>query len=210
MLDGLELQVAEGEMVAVIGASGSGKTTLLQILGLLDRPTDGELYFRQKALSGCSLNEVTGIRNREVGFVWQFHNLLPEFTALENIGMPLRIRGLSPVEADNRASELLAEVGLEHRAGHRPGELSGGEQQRVALARALAGQPALLLADEPTGSLDHKTGDMVFRLIEQLHGAHQLTSIIATHNHGFAQRCQRVLELENGRLRPFEHSSREV
>jgi lipoprotein-releasing system ATP-binding protein len=202
VLDQLNLEVAQGEMVAVVGESGAGKTTLLQILGLLDRPTSGEIYFNERALSGCSLNEVTGIRNRQIGFVWQFHYLLPEFSALENVSMPLRIRGVSPEEAEQRGCELLAEVGLADRAGHRPGELSGGEQQRVALARALAGRPKLLLADEPTGSLDFRTGDMVFRLIEQLHRSYQLTSIIATHNYSFARRCQKVLELENGRLRP--------
>lgn len=153
VLDQLNLEVARGEMIAVIGESGAGKTTLLQILGLLDRPTSGELYFEEKPLSGCSLNQVTEIRNRSIGFVWQFHYLLPEFNALENVSMPLRIRGLSSEQAEQRGQELLAEVGLAERASHRPGELSGGEQQRVALARALAGRPSLLLADEPTGSL---------------------------------------------------------
>jgi len=207
VLDRLNLEVTQGEMIAIIGESGAGKTTLLQILGLLDRPTSGELYFEQRPLSSCNLNEVTGVRNRSIGFVWQFHYLLPEFTALENVSMPLRIRGADPREAEQRGRELLAEVGLAERAGHRPGELSGGEQQRVALARALAGRPSLLLADEPTGSLDFKTGDMVFRLIEQLHRSYQLTSIIATHNLGFARRCQRILELEDGRLRPAANLS---
>lgn len=207
VLDQLNLEVARGEMVAVIGESGAGKTTLLQILGMLDRPTSGELYFDERPLSSRSLNEATEIRNRSIGFVWQFHYLLPEFTALENVGMPLRIRGAGPEEAERRGRDLLAEVGLADRAGHRPGELSGGEQQRVALARALAGRPSLLLADEPTGSLDFKTGDMIFRLIEQLHRSYQLTSILATHNLGFARRCQRVLELENGRLRPAANLS---
>lgn len=202
VLDGLDFEVASGEMVAIMGASGSGKTTLLQILGMLDRPTSGELYFQQKALSGCSLEEVTELRNRQMGFVWQSHYLLPEFTALENVSMPLRIRGMPPAETEAAGRELLAEVGLADRAEHRPGELSGGEQQRVALARALVGRPALLFADEPTGSLDLKTGDMVFSLLEQLHRTYRLTSIIATHNPGFAERCQRVMALDNGRLQP--------
>lgn len=202
VLDGLNLEVARGEMVVIMGASGAGKSTLLHLLGTLDTPTDGEIYFNEKALSGNSLDEVTSLRNREVGFVWQFHYLLPEFTALENVSMPLRIRGVAPKEAEQRGRELLAEVGLAERAGHRPGELSGGEQQRVALARALVGRPSLLLADEPTGNLDAKTGEMVFRLIEQLHHTYQLTSIIATHNASFARACPRVLELESGRLRP--------
>jgi lipoprotein-releasing system ATP-binding protein len=202
VLGGLDLEVAHGEMVAIIGASGAGKSTLLHILGTLDRPSGGEIYFKEKALSGCRVEELAGLRNREMGFVWQFHYLLPEFTALENVAMPLRLRGVNPAEADQQGRELLAEVGLAERATHRPGELSGGEQQRVALARALVGRPSLLLADEPTGNLDQKTGDMVFRLIQRLHRDYHLTSIIATHNLGFAQRCDRVLELEDGRLKP--------
>jgi lipoprotein-releasing system ATP-binding protein len=204
-LDGLNLEVARGEMVAVIGESGAGKSTLLHILGTLDTPTAGEVYFYERTISGWSLNEVAGLRNREIGFVWQFHYLLPEFSALENVTMPLRLRGVAPAAAEQRGRELLGEIGLAERANHRPGELSGGEQQRVALARALVGRPSLLLADEPTGNLDLRTGGMMFRLIEQLHRTYNLTSIIATHNAMFAQRCQRVLRLENGRLRPVEN-----
>ncbi len=198
----LHLEVTRGEMLAIMGASGSGKSTLLQILGTLDRPTAGEVYFSEQAFSGWTENEVTRFRNREVGFVWQFHYLLPEFSALENVSLPLRIHGVWPAEAEQRGRELLAEVGLAQRAQHRPGELSGGEQQRVALARALVGRPSLLLADEPTGSLDYKTANMVLDLIEQLHRRYQLTSVIATHNVAVAQRCQRVLQLEAGRLQP--------
>ena len=201
-MDELHLEVTRGEMLAIMGASGAGKSTLLQILGTLDRPTVGELYFSEQAFSGWTANEVTRFRNREVGFVWQFHYLLPEFSALENVSLPLRIHGVWPAEAERRGRELLAEVGLAQRAQHRPGELSGGEQQRVALARALVGRPSLLLADEPTGSLDYKTANMVLDLIEQLHRRYQLTSVIATHNVAVAQRCQRVLQLEAGRLQP--------
>ncbi len=201
-MDELHLEVTRGEMLAIMGASGAGKSTLLQILGTLDRPTAGELYFSEQAFSGWTANEVTRFRNREVGFVWQFHYLLPEFSALENVSLPLRIHGVWPAEAERRGRELLAEVGLAQRAQHRPGELSGGEQQRVALARALVGRPSLLLADEPTGSLDYKTANMVLDLIEQLHRRYQLTSVIATHNVAVAQRCQRVLQLEAGRLQP--------
>ena len=202
VLEQLNLEVAQGEMLAIMGESGAGKSTLLQILGTLDRPTTGEVYFSEKAFSGWTGSEVARFRNREVGFVWQSHFLLPEFSALENVSLPLRIRGVRPAEAEQRGRELLAEVGLAQRGQHRTGELSGGEQQRVALARALVGRPSLLLADEPTGSLDFKTANMVLDLIEQLHGRYQLTSLFATHNVAVAQRCQRVLQLEGGRLQP--------
>ena len=201
VLEGLNLEVARGEMVAVMGESGAGKSSLLHLLGTLDRPTEGEVYFLEKAFSGWSWSEVSRFRNREIGFVWQFHYLLPEFSALENVTMSLRIRGVRPAEAEQRGRELLAEVGLAERAQHRPGELSGGEQQRVALARALVGGPSVLLADEPTGNLDVKTANMVLDLIQQLHRRYQLTSVIATHNSAVAQRCQRVLRLEGGSLR---------
>jgi len=186
VLDGLALEVERGEMIAVIGESGAGKSTLLHVLGTLDTPTSGELYFDDRDVCSWDREQVADFRNRETGFVWQFHYLLPEFSALENVSMPLRIRGTPPAEAERRGRESLAEVGLAERVDHRPGELSGGEQQRVALARALVGRPSLLLADEPTGNLDVRTGDMVFRLIEQLHRTHHLTSIIATHNQAFA------------------------
>ena len=202
VLEQLNLEVAQGEMLAIMGESGAGKSTLLQILGTLDRPTTGEVYFSEKAFSGWTGREVARFRNREVGFVWQSHYLLPEFSALENVSLPLRIRGVRPEEAKQRGRELLAEVGLAQRGQHRTGELSGGEQQRVALARALVGRPSLLLADEPTGSLDSKTANMVLDLIEKLHGRYQLTSLFATHNVAVAQRCQRVLQLEGGRLQP--------
>lgn len=211
VLENLNLEVARGEILAIVGESGAGKSTLLHILGTLDRPTNGEVYFSGEAFSGWTGSQVAEFRNREIGFVWQFHYLLPEFSALENVTMPLRMRGVRPVEAEERGRELLAEVGLAERVQHRPGELSGGEQQRVALARALVGRPSLFLADEPTGNLDFKTGDMVFGLIEQLHRTYHLTSVIATHNPAFAQRCQRIVQLEGGRLRPVERlAGREV
>lgn len=204
VLDNLDVEVAEGEMVAVIGESGAGKTTLLQIVGTLDTATSGEIYFRDRVLFPRNWSsDVADFRNREIGFVWQFHYLLPEFTALENVIMPLRIRGTPHAEAESRGREVLTEVGLAGRVQYRPGELSGGEQQRVALARALVGKPSLLLADEPTGNLDPRTGDMVFRLIENLHRTYQLTSIIATHNLAFAAATAargRVFQLEGGRL----------
>ena len=200
VLDGLDLEVRNGEMLAVVGESGAGKSTLLQILGTLDTPSNGELYFESVRISGLSEDQVSDLRNREIGFVWQLHHLLPEFTAEENVAFPLRLRGAGAAEAAEKARQVLEEVGLDARRHHRPGQLSGGEQQRVALARALANGPSLLLADEPTGNLDQRTGDMVFALIEQLHQTHNLTSIIVTHNPAFARRCHRVVELTGGRL----------
>ncbi len=201
VFEGLNLEVAPGEMLAVIGESGVGKSTLLHLLGALDRPTSGAIYFCLQAISSFDERELADFRNREIGFVWQLHYLLPEFTAQENVALPLRIRGAAAREAEERAAELLKEVGLGGRLRHRPGELSGGEQQRVALARALVNRPSLLLADEPTGNLDQRTGEMVFGLIEQLHQTHRLTSVLVTHNPWFAGRCHRVLELRDGRLR---------
>lgn len=206
VFENLHLEVSEGEMLAIVGESGAGKSTLLHLLGALDSPSDGEIYFRVNAISHCSEEELARLRSEEIGFLWQFHYLLPEFTAQENVALPLRIIGVPAREAEERAEGLLREVGLGARLKHRPGELSGGEQQRVALARAVVNRPSLLLADEPTGNLDLKTGDMVFRLIEQLHAAHRLTSVLVTHNLAFARRCHRVLELQNGQLRPWLES----
>jgi lipoprotein-releasing system ATP-binding protein len=196
----LNFSLRPGEMAAIVGASGSGKSTLLHLLGALDRPTAGEVYFEGKALGGLSGREAAEFRNREAGYVWQFHYLLPEFTALENVALPLLARGESKGQALGAAREWLKEVGLEDRAGHRSGELSGGEQQRVALARALVTGPKLLLADEPTGDLDAGTADGVFSLIRRLHTSHGLTSILVTHNQDLAWRCDRVLRLKEGRL----------
>jgi len=198
LFENLSFQVAKGEMLAIVGESGAGKSTLLHILGALDSASAGDVYCANLRLSSLSQDEAAGFRNREVGFVWQFHYLLPEFTALENVAMPLLLRGAAPGEAEKAASQWLQQVGLGQRSHHRSGELSGGEQQRVALARALIVEPKLLLADEPTGDLDSRTAESVFELISRLHHEHQLTSLIATHNFAFARRCHRVMRLQRG------------
>jgi len=200
LFENLSFQVAKGEMLAIVGESGAGKSTLLHILGALDRASGGDVYCANLRLNTLSEAAAAEFRNREIGFVWQFHYLLPEFTALENVAMPLLLRDSSWQEAQREAMRWLREVGLEQRAEHRAGELSGGEQQRVALARSLITQPKLLLADEPTGDLDGQTADSVFELIARLHRECQLTSLIATHNLAFARRCQRVLRLKDGRV----------
>jgi len=195
LFENLSFQVAKGEMLAIVGESGAGKSSLLHILGALDRASAGNVYCAQSPLSTLSDDEAADFRNREIGFVWQFHYLLPEFTALENVAMPLLMRQRPWPQAQGEASHWLREVGLEPRAHHRSGELSGGEQQRVALARALITRPKVLLADEPTGDLDARTAESVFALISRLHRDYQLTSLIATHNFGFARRCHRVMPL---------------
>jgi lipoprotein-releasing system ATP-binding protein len=200
VLDHLSFDVAQGERLALVGESGAGKSTLLHLLGGLDSPTTGTIYYKSKDISGLGDSDLADFRNREVGFVWQIHYLLPEFTALENVMMPLLIRGGSQAEAASASMARLEEVGLGARTGHRAGELSGGEQQRVALARALVANPSVLLADEPTGNLDFRTGEMIFDLLTDLHRSHQLTSIFVTHNLSFAGRCDRVLRLEAGSL----------
>jgi lipoprotein-releasing system ATP-binding protein len=198
----LDLEVRRGEMLALIGESGAGKSTLLHLLGGLDTPSGGTIYYGSKELSGLGDAERADFRNREIGFVWQIHYLLPEFTALENVSMPLLIRGLPRAEAASEAHARLDEVGLGARSHHRAGELSGGEQQRVVLARALVGRPSVLLADEPTGNLDFRTGEMIFELLEGLHRTHHLTSVFVTHNLSFARRCSRILNLERGGFGP--------
>jgi lipoprotein-releasing system ATP-binding protein len=200
LFENLTFQVAKGEMLAIVGESGAGKSTLLHIVGTLDSPSAGDVYCAHLRLSSLSQDDAADFRNREVGFVWQFHYLLPEFTALENVAMPLLLRGNPRGQAESEASRWLREVGLEQRSHHRSGELSGGEQQRVSLARALITQPKLLLADEPTGDLDEGTAGTVFELISRLHSDHQLTSLVATHNLAFARRCHRVLRLQKGRM----------
>jgi lipoprotein-releasing system ATP-binding protein len=200
LFDNLSFQVGKGEMVAIVGESGAGKSTLLHILGALDRPSGGDVYCAQLKLRTLSDEAAAVFRNRQVGFVWQFHYLLPEFTAVENVAMPLLVGGRGRREAEAEAEQWLREVGLQDRAQHRPGELSGGEQQRVALARALITHPQLLLADEPTGDLDNRTAETVFALIAKLHRGYGLTSLMATHNLAFARRCDRVLRLHHGRL----------
>ena len=200
LFENLTFQVAKGEMLAIVGESGAGKSTLLHILGALDRASAGDVYFARIRLSSLSEVGAAEFRNREIGFVWQFHYLLPEFTAVENVAMPILLRSGSRSQAQAEASRWLGEVGLQQRGHHRSGELSGGEQQRVALARALITRPKLLLADEPTGDLDNRTADSVFDVIASLHREYQLTSLIATHNFGFARRCHRVLRLHQGRV----------
>jgi len=193
-------------MLAIVGESGTGKSSLLHVLGTLDRPSEGDIYCAQLSLKSLSDEAAADFRNREIGFVWQFHYLLPEFDALENVAMPLLARGENPKQAQARAAEWLREVGLGDRMHHRSGELSGGEQQRVALARALVTGPKLLLADEPTGDLDSGTAERIFDLIARLHLQHQLTSIIVTHNMDFARRCGRILRLHGGRLEEIARS----
>ncbi len=200
VLDDLWLDVREGERLAIIGSSGAGKSTLLHLLGGLDRPSTGRIYFGHRDIAGLSEAALADFRNRELGYLWQNPSLLPEFSALENVMMPLLIRGVHREEAATQAETRLDEVGLQTRKFHRAGELSGGEQQRVALARALAGNPRVLLADEPTGSLDQRTGEMIFSLLADLHNSHGLTSVFVTHNLRFASKCDRILELKNGRL----------
>ena len=196
----LDLEVLSGEMVAIVGQSGAGKSTLLHILGALDAPTAGTVHCASTDVAALNPRRSAAFRNREVGYVWQFHYLLPEFSALENVAMPLLARGINRREALAMAANWLREVELSDRASHRPGELSGGEQQRVALARALVGSPRILLADEPTGDLDEITAQKVFDLLETVHAAHGLTSIVVTHNLDLAARCTRTLRLESGRL----------
>jgi lipoprotein-releasing system ATP-binding protein len=207
LFENLSFQVSKGEMLAIVGQSGAGKSTLLHILGALDRPSAGTVYCAHSQVSSLSDDNAADFRNREVGFVWQFHYLLPEFTALENVAMPLLTRGGALSEAEQEASRWLCEVGLEQRGHHRAGELSGGEQQRLALARALITKPQVLLADEPTGDLDGRTAEVVFELLARLHREHQLTSLIATHNLAFARRCHRVLRLDQGRIEEVEPES---
>ncbi len=201
-LDGIDFSIERGEMIAIVGPSGAGKSTLLHLLAALDTPTNGEVYFGAKSLRSLAEVKLAEYRNKAVGFVWQRHHLLPDFTAAENVAMPLLVQGQALGQALRAAGDWLGEVGLAGRAGQRAGELSGGEQQRVAIARALVNEPVLLLADEPTGDLDERSAESVFELIERLHRSHHLTSILATHNLSLAQRTDRVLALEHGKLAP--------
>jgi lipoprotein-releasing system ATP-binding protein len=202
VLRDLDLQVEVGEMVAIVGASGVGKSTLLHVLGGLDRVDQGHIVIGDTDVTGLPDADVVAFRNRHLGFVFQFHHLLPEFSALENAEMPMRIARSKLAEARPRAQDLLARVGLGDRLTHRPGMLSGGEQQRVAVARALVMQPSVLLADEPTGDLDEATADSLHGLLREMHQANGLTSVIATHNMRLAAACDRMLRLEGGRLIP--------
>src|SRR6202022_2346411 len=201
------LALRKGEMVAIVAPSGAGKSTLLHLLAALDTPTSGTVYFATKPIETNEDTALAEFRNRAVGFLWQRHQLLPDFTAAENVAMPLLLRGEPLTTALAAARKWLAEGGLENRAEHRAGELSGGEQQRVAIARALVTRPSVLLADEPTGDLDEQNAWAVFDLLERLHRAHQLTSLIATHNLALAARCDRILDLEHGVLRTRKASA---
>lgn len=202
VLDSVNLTLKPNELVAIVGPSGSGKSTLLHLLAALDSPTSGTVYFETKALEAYRDEAIAEFRNRRVGFVWQRHHLLPDFTAAENVAMPLLMRGTGLGTALQTAERWLEEVGLGARTKHNAAQLSGGEQQRVAIARALVSGPSLLLADEPTGDLDERNASAIMDLIERLHRTHQLTSILATHNPVLAKRCDRVLRLEHGVLQP--------
>ena len=201
VFEGLDFELERGELVAVMGASGVGKTTLLNLLGGLDRPTEGRVLLEGEDLFAGSDREVAAVRNRKIGFVFQVYHLLPEFTALENVSFPLLIAGEPKREAFARARDLLGEVGLEDKTASRPSQLSGGEQQRVAIARALVGSPRLLLADEPTGNLDWRTGERVLRLVLDLHERKGLSSILVTHNEKIARYCDRVYEMAAGTMK---------
>jgi len=200
VLDGVSLGVQRGEMVAIVGSSGAGKSTLLHLLGALDQPTRGIVRIAGQSTEGRSDDELSALRNTSVGFVFQFHHLLREFTALENVMMPMRIAGWDDRRADARARDLLARVGLSGRTSHRPAELSGGEQQRTAVARALALDPAVLLADEPSGNLDHANSERLHDLFVELSRDLEIAMVIATHNRSLAARADRTLTLEDGRL----------
>jgi lipoprotein-releasing system ATP-binding protein len=205
VLEGLDLEVAEGEMVAVVGESGVGKSTLLHVLGALDRPDSGEVLFRGRPLPSDGRARALW-RNREVGFVFQFHHLLPEFTAVENVAFPARIAGVRPGEALAHARRRLDELGLGERADHFPEQLSGGERQRVAFARAVRRGTSVVLADEPTGNLDPRTGDQVFALLRRMQHQHGFAAVVATHSERLAEGCDRILHLAEGRLMPLRRA----
>jgi lipoprotein-releasing system ATP-binding protein len=200
VLKGITCSVSEGEIISIVGPSGAGKSTLLHILGGLDRPTSGEVRFRGKSIFEMNDSQLAHFRNREIGFIFQFHHLLPEFTALENVAMPAMIQGYRFEKVRSAAMRLLADVGLGERLEHKPGELSGGEQQRVAVARALMNRPALILADEPSGNLDSENSQLLHELLWNLSKSRQQTFVIATHNEGLAARSDRVLKIADGQL----------
>ena len=203
VLAGVDIEVAAGEAVAVVGASGAGKSTLLHLLGGLDRPTAGAVLLDGRDLAGLSERELAEVRNRRIGFVFQFHHLLREFSALENVMLPQLIAGADRAEARERAWELLGDVGLRERWSHRPSELSGGEQQRVAVARALANRPVLIIADEPSGNLDTHTAEQLHDLFFRLRAEHGVAMVLATHNRELADRADRILSLKDGLIRSF-------
>jgi lipoprotein-releasing system ATP-binding protein len=199
-LKGIDLNIANGDTLAVVGVSGSGKSTLLHILGTLEHPSDGEVSFSGNNIFSQNDGEIAAFRNSEIGFVFQFHYLLPEFNALENVMMPCLIKGIDMNEATEMAEDILGKVGLQHRLDHRPGELSGGEQQRVAIARAVVLKPKVLLADEPTGNLDRDTGESILDLLLMLNGDYGITSILVTHNMEIASRLNRRIRLADGKI----------
>ena len=200
VLKGVDLSIEKGEFVAIVGPSGVGKSTLLHLLGALDRPTAGEIFYEDTSLGRLDNGQLASFRNQTVGFIFQFHHLLPEFTALENVMLPLLVARRKRSQAQEIAASLLGEVGLEPRLAHRPPELSGGEQQRVAIARALGAGPKVILADEPTGNLDTKTGDAAFELLRRLNRERGLTFIMVTHNEGLARRADRIVSMLDGRI----------
>lgn len=201
VFEGIDFELDQGKLVAIMGMSGVGKTTFLNLLGALDRPTEGQILFDGEDLLTKNEKELAEIRNQKIGFVFQFYHLLPEFSTLENVAFPLLIKGMEKTAALQKAFELLEEVSLKEKAQIRPSRLSGGEQQRVAIARALINEPKLLLADEPTGNMDWKTGEMILRLIQEMHRKKQLSSIIVTHNEKVARFCHRIYLMESGSLK---------
>ncbi|NAX48400.1 lipoprotein-releasing ABC transporter ATP-binding protein LolD [Photobacterium halotolerans] len=204
VLNDISLQIEAGELVAIVGSSGSGKSTLLHLLGALDAPTAGDVYFKGQKLNGMSANKQARVRNQDIGFVYQFHHLLSDFSAEENVAMPLMIGGVSAAAAKEQARQILDQVGLSHRYSHRPSELSGGERQRVAIARALVNKPALVLADEPTGNLDHKTALEIYDLMRKLNQESGTAFLVVTHDNELAGKLDRCLHMQDGQLAAFE------
>lgn len=202
----LNFELEKGDLTAVMGVSGVGKTTLLNLFGILDRPTQGKVFLEGEDVFAKDEKQKAEIRNKKIGFIFQFYHLLPEFTVLENVSFPLLIRGIERKEAQERAFDVLKEVFLEEKTSLRPGQISGGEQQRVAIARALVNEPKLLLADEPTGNLDWKTGKAILELIQELHRKKELSSIIVTHNEKIAQFCNKTYIMESGNLKLLSHA----
>jgi lipoprotein-releasing system ATP-binding protein len=206
VLKGIDLEVDEGELCAIVGESGVGKSTLLHVIGAIDRPDSGKIFIRETDIFSKDAYDLAAVRNREIGFVFQFHHLLPEFDALENVMMPFLIRGIARSEASRSAEEILKDLGLAERLRHKPFQLSGGEQQRVAIARAIVVRPSIVLADEPTGNLDPRTGHFVFEQMRKVQKSRNLAIILATHNEGLARKCDRIFRIEDGRLRELQES----